>query len=320
MANPNPENNFTVTLSAIWWLGDFSYTGDAQSVTIPETGYYKFEAWGASGGTARSRATHPHQTGAYVSGKIYLVKDEVVYVYVGEHGHGGTEEEKWQRAYNGGGYFTGGSPQSGDFNQGSGGGATDFRLVSGDWNDSASLRSRIMVAGAGAGRVGVQGLSGRPAGGGLISDTVTLSYGEYYGTAIGATQTSGYLFGVGQDGFRASGGGGYYGGRKSSGTELNASGGSSYISGHTGCVAITSASDETPKTGCTTGTSDNSCSRHYSGKYFTDTKMIDGQGYNWTNTKGSLELMPNPSYGYHDENSGHAGNGHARITYLGASI
>lgn len=32
---------------------------------------------------------------------------------------------------------------------GAGGGATDFRLVPGSWNDKESLYSRIMVAGGG---------------------------------------------------------------------------------------------------------------------------------------------------------------------------
>ena len=98
-------------------------------------------------------------------------------------------------------------------------------------------------------------------------------------------------------------------------------GGSSYISGHTGCVAIVSDSSTSTRTGtggasCTTGTSDNLCSVHYSGKVFTDTVMIDGAGYAWTNTKGSLQQMPNPSGGYYASGVGHSGNGYARITYL----
>ena len=45
--------------------------------------------------------------------------------------------------------------------------------------------------------------------------------------------------------------------------------------------------------------------------------MIDGAGYKWTNTKGSLQAMPNPSGGNYASNTGHTGSGAARITYLG---
>ena len=47
-----------------------------------------------------------------------------------------------------------------------------------------------------------------------------------------------------------------------------------------------------------------------------DTVMIDGAGYSWTNTKGALQQMPNPSGGYYDSGVGHSGNGFARITFL----
>jgi hypothetical protein len=73
----------------------------------------------------------------------------------------------------------------------------------------------------------------------------------------------------------------------------------------------------TPKDGCTTGTSDNTCSIHYSGKVFTNTVMIDGAGYAWTNTKGEQQAMPNPTGGFYELGQGHIGNGFARITYLG---
>ena len=94
-------------------------------------------------------------------------------------------------------------------------------------------------------------------------------------------------------------------------------GGSSYISGHTGCVAITSATDATPKSGCTQGTTDNSCSIHYSKKKFTNTLIIDGGGYTWTNdekSKARTNLMPMPSGGTYASGIGHIGNGSAKIT------
>jgi len=124
------------------------------------------------------------------------------------------------------------------------------------------------------------------------------------------------------------GGSGYYGGAGASAT-YNGSwpggGGSSFISGHTGCVAITSSESTTARTGtdgasCTTGTADNLCSIHYSGKYFTNTLMIDGKGFTWTNVKASAtgtNLMPNPLGDYYASGKGHTGNGYARITFVG---
>src|SRR5690606_21349938 len=89
---------------------------------------------------------------------------------------------------------------------GGGGGATDIRLVSGAWNNTASLRSRIMVAAGGSG----SSWSSRSAGGALTSSAVCSN--------VGATQTSGNAFGIGGTGVNFSiipssgGGGGYYGG------------------------------------------------------------------------------------------------------------
>lgn len=59
-----------------------------------------------------------------------------------------------------------------------------------------------------------------------------------------------------------------------------AAGGSSFISGHKGCIAV----DETGKT--------TNQSIHYSGKKFTDTVMIDGAGYKWTTEKEEHVGMP----------------------------
>lgn len=92
-------------------------------------------------------------------------------------------------------------------------------------------------------------------------------------------------------------------------------GGSSYISGHTGCVAISSENSLDAKNGDTTGTTNNESSIHYSNFKFSQTKMIDGEGYKWTNIRASTETMPKPD----DSGTeiGHTGNGYAKITFLG---
>ena len=106
---------------------EFGYTGEAKKIDL-EPGTYSFECWGASG--ARDGAGGRPGYGAYTYGVITLSQPTKIYVYVGGKG----------AVFNGGGR-----------SQFTGGGATDFRLVDGNWNDSESLASRIMVAGAGAG-------------------------------------------------------------------------------------------------------------------------------------------------------------------------
>lgn len=112
------------------------------------------------------------------------------------------------------------------------------------------------------------------------------------------TNGNGGLLGVGGgcgfDGgsYSSGGGGGFYGG-PSGGISSNAiqagGGGSSYISGHPGCVK-------------------------YDKYVFTNTKMIDGNGFVWTDVKGELEKMPNPLGGLYDLGKGHIGSGYCRIS------
>lgn len=293
-------NNNDITLKALWAKPyEFDYTGGEQQFIAQYSGYYKIEAWGAQGAGAVSK-------GGYTSGELFLQENEKLYVYVGQ----GNNNVGNGTSFNSGTGNYGGTP---------GGGATDIRLIDGEWNNIISLRSRIMVAGgsgSGSGNSTIYagaggGLHGY-AGGGTLGGTQT---------SFGAVQVSSYTvssFGVANGG--CAGGNGYYPGGGATCTS-GAGGGSSYISGHTGCVAIESDASTTARTGtdgasCTTGTTDNQCSIHYSGKVFTDTVMIDGKGYAWTNTQGALEQMPNPSGGYYASGVGHAGNGYARITFL----
>lgn len=173
-----------------------------------------------------------------------------------------------------------------------------------------------MVAGGGAAEW-LKAIGG--SGGGLVGKTGTGSSNpleENDGTLIayGGTQTeggtwSGLYNGVGGDngsfgkaGFRnqsidygGGGGGGYYGGASRVYAQAGG-GGSSFISGYEGCDAIdeSSTEDNIIHTGS---------SIHYSGKVFTNAKMIDGDS-----------SMPKPNG---DGNViGNTGDGHAKITYL----
>ena len=85
--------------------------------------------------------------GGYTSGIIQLQKDEKLYVYVGGQGSDAVVGKDSPKGFNGGGLGT--WDHSDDDAAGAGGGATDIRLVSGNWNDFTSLKSRIMVAAGG---------------------------------------------------------------------------------------------------------------------------------------------------------------------------
>jgi hypothetical protein len=97
-----------------------------------------------------------------------------------------------------------------------------------------------------------------------------------------------------------------------SGRDTAGGGGSSYISGHAGCVAVS------PANGGETHRPDVSISIHHSGKYFANTLMIDGAGYTWTHLRGEKTKTPNPSGGTYAHDLGHMGDGFARITRISA--
>ena len=296
---------------------NFDYTGDVQAFTAPIKGTYKIEAWGASGGDVTiNDVIYQGGLGGYTSGTINLEKNQTLYIYVG------SSPSNYEGGYNGG--AAGGYETDGKYT--GGGGATDIRIVNGNWNDFNSLKSRIMVAagGAGTGKYLNSSLIGG-AGGGLIGYSGNIRSGDYshiHEVATGGSQTS---YGVGSDlicnskfgyavdtcdSYGTGGGAGYYGGGSGLSTYANVSsgaGGSSFISGHNGCDAIKkeSTEDNIIHTGE---------SIHYSGLYFTNTVMIDGNGYNWTTEKGDYLKMPP-----HVDNTtmtGNHGNGFARITMI----
>lgn len=272
---------------------EFNYTGDYQVYVAPEDGEYFIELWGAGGGG------NSPGSGAYTSGYIRLSKGEKLYVYVGSKGETGDKGITGAGGYNGGG--AGGDSYDATYDGGhGGGGATDVRLVSGEWNNLTSLRSRIMVAAGGGGGYGwdnggaAGGLEGYNTSGNLI--TVATQTSTSFG--IGENGASKTISGSGGAEGNCGGGGGYYGGGASSLTGENSNagggGGSSFISGHDGCIAINEDGNAATD------------SIHYSSKYFYNTTMIDGQGYNWTNSIQENVGMPSNSAAV-------AQNGYAKI-------
>ena len=298
----------------------FEYTGSYQAYTAPRTGTYRIDLWGAQGGTTTNASGGK---GAYTSGVLSLNEGETIYIYVGGQGSARSSSDSAGTitgGWNGGAI---GNKNRTIYSQAnsSGGGATDIRLVSGEWNDATSLNSRIMVAAGGGGTYEADGVLIAGGAGGALKGApgvyVTDPKGYSNINPKGGTQTTGgqgvndwnytsysndYLggFGVGGTGANSygGGGGGYWGG--ASGTWQPGAGGSSYISGCTGCVAITSSSSRNAKEGCDNGTQSIACSYHYSGKVFKSTIMKSGN-----------ELMPN--YDNTSTMTGNEGNGYAAI-------
>lgn len=282
----------------------FHYTGNVQTFTAPVSGNYQLEAWGAQGGNAD---TITGGKGAYTSGTIHLDKGDTIYVYVG--GEGMNTLKIYQHASYGHGGWNGGADscsitltQTANRVFGSGGGATDFRLVSGDCTDFESLKSRIMVA---AGGGGAYNNSSANRAGGALNGNIGSTTGAASQTTGGYDGSNAAKVGIGQFGYASTigcdltagqtgGGGGYYAGgsHKNNGSS---GGGSSFISGYSGCDAISAESTENNivHTGQAV---------HYSGMQFTNAVMIDG-----------ASTMPDPDGSVV---TGHAGSGCARITYL----
>ena len=319
------KNAVFVTDTNHW---NFDYTGNSQTFTPIKNGNYKIELWGAEGGT---KADYIPGKGGYVSGKTDLVNNTNYYVYVGE-----------KKLITDTSSFNG--SQSSTATGAAGGGATDFRLeTSTNWYDFSSLKTRIIVAGGG-GSYSSSSYPGADAGG-LVGYRTVGSEGScsYPGSQIaggdetcwGNTHNNQYSIGYFGQGskYGAGGGSGYFGGGGGFHVRGGGSGGSSFISGHAGCVAIDESSTEnnitfktdTNNTACNSNTSvtynslgyntDPKCSIHYSTKVFTDTIMIDGKGYRWTTIKGN-EVVGMPNKNGIGTVTGNIGNGFAKITLM----
>jgi hypothetical protein len=212
--------------------------GAVQTWTVPATGWYKLQVWGATadGGTGAK--------GGYSVGLKYLTNGTILYIY---NGGAGAHASGWLTGgWNGGGGIRGYS----DGNQGTGGGATDIRTVGGNWDDATSLNSRVIVAGGGGGGIvsyttgyggGATGSSGYGFSGGGGTQTAggsrDASHSSDETNWCGSTYdgTAGAL-GKGGSGCRGGGGGGYYGG---GGGVYSGGGGSGYIGGVISGLGVT---------------------------------------------------------------------------------
>jgi hypothetical protein len=289
---------YTYNLSKIIPVANFDYTGGVQSYTVPLSGTYKLEVWGAQGGNAywQNSVSYNGGKGGYSYGYITLIGGKDIFICVGGRG----EDAKDPTVAQSGGYNGGGNGQYvtlKNCNNASGGGATHVAITNNRGvlsNYNAYQSEIILVAGGGGGggkhndinygETGEYGYGGN--GGGKDGSSGTDVAGRFvsYIPGSGGTQTSGGTnsegingtFGQGGNGTSitsgwsggSGGGGGWYGGA-SGYTNSGAGGGSGYIGG-----------------------------------------VINGE------TLSGDSSMPAPAGG---TETGHLGNGYARITFISAN-
>lgn len=210
----------------------FEYKNQEQTLDIDTTGYYKLEAWGASGG---DKSTVLGGKGGYSTGIFHLDDTQTLHIHTGGEGTSNCTAV-CVGGYNGGGTSTASY-------HGSGGGATHIATESGLLSSlSGDTSSILLVAGGGGGASNYNATTtNHPggAGGGYngIDGDFLAAYSTYNGK--GGTQTTAGTCAncasgsFGQGGGRtangsAGGGGGYYGG--ACGWGSSGGGGSSYIS------------------------------------------------------------------------------------------
>ena len=126
---------------------DFNYTGNIESFTVPFSGIYKLEVWGAQGGDS---PINSGGYGGYSCEEMYLSKNQQLFIVVGGKGANGTNvANTWVAGgYNGGGYGW----QSNALYASGGGGATHITTKTGLLSTLGSDIDKILiVAGGGAG-------------------------------------------------------------------------------------------------------------------------------------------------------------------------
>ena len=263
-----------------------TYTNSGEQVyTVPSTGIYKLEVWGAQGGTVTYSSTYRGGYGAYSTGFTTLTAGKKLYVNVGGVGNGGISSSTYAGGYNGGGAIT--KTDGTDHYHASGGGATHIATVSGLLSTLSSQTNNILiVAGGGGGgyrHTAGTGFASVGGEGGGISGTDSTTAGSNGMQGLGGTQTAGGKYsgaaentstifgsfgqgGVPSQSWGSAGGGGYYGGGASYGYVSNSGnsgggGGSGYIGNslltnkYMYCYNCTTSNDVNTKTYTTTNVS-----------------------------------------------------------------
>ena len=265
---------------------DFILREKEEIFSVPKTGNYRLEVWGAEGGGGGG-------TGAYARGVVKLTKGEKLYVYVGGGGH------QHYGGYNGGG--TGQGTASENYAGYGGGGATHISKKIGLLSSLSSDKSDILiVAGGGGGSETIGERSGGNAGGYVGNKGTGTCYaaeggsqnaGGTYGDSTDSTSGS---FGKGGNNTAAAtknsaggGGAGYYGG-----------GGSSYSSSNPPCVG-----------GGGGGSS-------YIGNSLLTSKVMYCNNCKTSSDANTYTISNTCAYEEPTAECSKRGNGYARITYI----
>ena len=242
-----------------------------QTFTVPITGNYKLEVWGAASGKRLQGNTifNYYGRGGYSYGYYSMNANQVIYVSVGGKGDDGQFQSRNKGGWNGGG--DGEWDHADDESMAGGGGCTSVQIsLKGDGQlfnyESVRNTDVLIVAGGGGGGYGNQYGGGDS--GSIPTVNVNNKPTDLYELKQ-ATQDSGYAFGQGQSAITdftgagnseiPGGGGGWYGGYTIIpiiGSTYVAAGGGS---GHIGIMltnGATIAGDQTfpkPKGGTETG-------------------------------------------------------------------
>lgn len=277
----NEPNNFE--------FNEFLYVVKAET-----PGQYKLEVWGAQGGTYSS---YKGGKGGYSSGILNITEPTDIYIYVGgQPSTNSTSSTVTEGGYNGGGeganrIYSGVST----YGQG-GGGATDIRI------GSTSLYARVIVAGGGGGSASDSSETTK-FGGGITSGSPSSSYtanqvkagkGGSFGQGAAVT-SSGLNYKYSSGG----GGGGWYGGGAATDYTDNDENYRGYNGGGSGWV-YTEENFSIWQSGNAADAANWLLPAEY---YLTSATTIPGNE-DFTSPTGETE-------------TGHSGNGYARITYIG---
>ncbi len=276
-------NIYTYNISKTISVANFAYTGSVQTYTVPLTGTYKLEVWGAQGSNTAAGK------GGYSYGTVSLTNNSILYIYVGGQGGNPTFSANYSYGVSGtssggaGGYNGGGKGGDGFTafsGGGGGGGATHIARTNGILSALSTNQSSVLIVAGGGGYSWPEG--GLASGGGL--NGISTTFGSY--TSAGGGQTSGYQFGQGQAGYTKTA----YG---SNGAEGNGGAGGGWYGGYA----------------CQTGNGND-----------TNVGGGGGSGHIGSGVTGST-IAGNTSFTDYDGTTvtGHAGNGYARITFVSAN-
>lgn len=125
------------------WDFEYEYEENSEKFTIPCSGIYRLQVWGAKGGTSKGGE------GGYTEASFWFKKNTILYVVVGS-------QPNIELGNNAGGYNGGGNGASNGDKRGGGGGATHIALRDGTiadigYDEFVVKNKGLIVAGGGGG-------------------------------------------------------------------------------------------------------------------------------------------------------------------------